>query len=314
MWHLRAEADRRYKAHWFRGKTYDFNSLLELRKPGFADENTDAEKVKRYDACQRAIAELARRFRSAKADVAIIFGNDQEEVFLEEFNGAFTIFNGREIPNMPMTEEQKADLPIGIAIAEEGHAPPEAAVYRGASDVAETIIGTMLDLDFDVAVSSRVPNLKGAPTGVPHAFGYIYRRLMEDAPPPSVPIFINVGVPPNRPHLSRIMKFSHALKCALEKLPADMRVVVVASGGLTHLTIDEELDRSVIDALQKGDEQAMMAIPEAYLEGNSAEIKSWFGVAAVMNDYGKRFELLDYVPCYRSVAGTGHAMAFAHWQ
>jgi hypothetical protein len=33
-----------------------------------------------------------------------------------------------------------------------------------------------------------------------------------------------------------------------------------------------------------------------------------------MNDYGKKMELIDYVPCYRSIAGTGNAMGFAQWQ
>ena len=34
----RAKADRENKRHWFRGKTYDYDSLLALRAPGFASE------------------------------------------------------------------------------------------------------------------------------------------------------------------------------------------------------------------------------------------------------------------------------------
>jgi len=33
----------------------------------------------------------------------------------------------------------------------------------------------------------------------------------------------------------------------------------------------------------------------------------------VMAEAGLRMRLLDYVPCYRSMAGTGSAMGFAHW-
>ncbi len=40
MWYQRAEADRMNKSHWFRGKTYDFDGLVEARKPGFADQST----------------------------------------------------------------------------------------------------------------------------------------------------------------------------------------------------------------------------------------------------------------------------------
>jgi hypothetical protein len=32
-----------------------------------------------------------------------------------------------------------------------------------------------------------------------------------------------------------------------------------------------------------------------------------------MSAAGLRFHLIDYVPCYRSEAGTGNAMAFGYW-
>ena len=33
-----------------------------------------------------------------------------------------------------------------------------------------------------------------------------------------------------------------------------------------------------------------------------------------MTDCGLDMTLLDYVPCYRSEAGTGNAMGFAYWE
>lgn len=313
MWYQRAEADRMNKEHWFRGKMYDFEQLVEARKPGFAEQSSDAEKKKHYDACQGALDELARRFRATKPDVVIIFGNDQEEIFHEDLTGAFTVFNGEEIPNIPLTEEQKKKLPPGVEVALVGHTPPNGALYRGAPEVAATIIDTLLDQEFDVSVSERVRTDGDRAAGIPHAFGFMYRRLMEDAPPPSVPIFTNVGVPPNRPRLGRILKFGHAMKTALDKLPADLKVVLIASGGLTHFTIDEELDHQILDAMQRGDERQMLAFPESYFEGNTCEIKSWYVLAALMNDFGMKMHLIDYVPCYRSIAGTGNAMGFAYW-
>jgi hypothetical protein len=32
-----------------------------------------------------------------------------------------------------------------------------------------------------------------------------------------------------------------------------------------------------------------------------------------MAELGFDFNLVDYVPCYRSIAGTGNAMGFVHW-
>jgi len=37
-------------------------------------------------------------------------------------------------------------------------------------------------------------------------------------------------------------------------------------------------------------------------------------VIAAMNTAGLKYHQIDYVPCYRSEAGTGNAMCFAYWQ
>ena len=54
QWDLRAKADRENKGHWFRGKTYDFESLLKAREPGFANEITVDVRRERFARCRRA--------------------------------------------------------------------------------------------------------------------------------------------------------------------------------------------------------------------------------------------------------------------
>jgi len=36
-------------------------------------------------------------------------------------------------------------------------------------------------------------------------------------------------------------------------------------------------------------------------------------VIAAMHAAGLKYHQVDYVPCYRSEAGTGNAMAFVYW-
>ena len=313
-WYLRAQADLTNKEHWYRGKMYDFEQLVEARKPGFAAESTDEKKKEHYDACQRALDNLAERFAETKPDVVLIFGNDQEEVFHEECTGAFTVYRGEDIPNREGDPKNIAPWAPGGEVAMRGHIPPGGAVDKGGPDVAATLIDTLLDEEFDVTVAEKIRDDCLRATGIPRAFGFLYRRIMRDNPPPSVPIFVNVGVPPNRPRLGRIIKFGHAVKAALDKLPEKTRVVCFASGGLTHFTIDEELDHEILDAMKAGDEKKMLGFPEAYFEGNTCEIKSWYALTGLMNEYGKKMNMVDYVPCYRSIAGTGNAMGFAYWQ
>jgi hypothetical protein len=87
----------------------------------------------------------------------------------------------------------------------------------------------------------------------------------------------------------------------------------MASGGLTHFVIDEELDQAILAAIAKGDEETLTRIPENIFKVGTAEIKNWYPVIAAMNASGKQYHQVDYVPCYRSEAGTGNAMAFVYW-
>ncbi|BET13812.1 protocatechuate 3,4-dioxygenase [Pandoraea sputorum] len=316
MWHLRAGADRKNQQHWFRGEAMAFDALLAARadeSSRFAEAIAPEAMQERFDACQRALDTLAERFNEARADVVILLGNDQREVFKEDLTPSITVYAGERIENIPLTEAQVARLPPGVAIAEEGHCPPEGATYPGAPDVADALVRSLCDGHFDVARSVRLPGGEDRQHGIPHAFGFLYRRIMRDTPPPSVPIFLNVGVAPNQPRAARCLAFGHALRAAIEQLPDDLRVAVLASGGMTHFVIDEALDRHVLNAFAEHDEAALADIPEPYFNGNTAEIKSWYPLAAAMHDIDWRMTLVDYVPCYRTEAGTGNAMAFAYW-
>jgi OH-DDVA oxygenase len=196
----------------------------------------------------------------------------------------------------------------GISIAEAGHCPPEGATYDGAPELAEHIIRSLVGDEFDVAQASSLGG-----RGIPHAYGFVYRRLFSDAPPASVPLILNVGYPFNRPTVRRCLALGRALERALSAWNGADRVALVASGGLTHFVIDEELDRTVLGAIASGDEEALSRIPEDRFQSGTAEIKNWLPVAAAMNARGRRFRLVDYVPCYRSEAGTGNAMGFGYW-
>jgi hypothetical protein len=314
MWHLRAEADHRNPKHYFRGEVYDYQKLLAARQPGFADKITPREKQKRYDACQRALDAMALKFREVKPDAVVIVGNDQRELFGDDNTPAFLVFEGSKIENIPETEEAKAKMPPGIAIAESGHCPPGGAVYPGATGLAVHLVNALIEQEFDVSESARLPKANGHEHGIPHAFGFLYRRIMVDNPPPSVPVFLNAGIPNNRPRIHRCLKFGPALMKALESWKEDAKVAVFCSGGLTHFVIDEELDQRILKAMQAGDEKALAEIPESYLLGNTCEVRNWMPVSVGMNALGKKMTLVDYVPCYRTEAGTGNAMGFVYWQ
>ncbi len=314
QWHLREQADRENKRHWFRGRSFDFEALAAHRAPGFADQATPEEKRRRHAACQRALETLGAKFREAKPDIAIIVGNDQREVFKEDLTPALLVYTGEQIEAIPLSDERRAILPPGIAVSVDGYCPPGGAVYPVAADAAKAILASLVEQGFDVACSARLPGTADRDHGVPHAFGFVYRRIMADHPPPTIPVFVNASEPSNRPTAARCLQFGRALARAVGVVPGDARVAVIASGGLTHFVIDEAFDRQMLRAMQERDEMALAAIDERWLNGNTGEMRNWFPVVAAANAAGLRMTLVDYVPCYRSVAGTGNAMGFAYWQ
>ncbi len=314
-WGQRVGFDKMHKAHFFRGKTYTFEELVELRKANrFENEITEEKWKSRHAACQAAIAALAKKFDEVKPDVAVIIGNDQREMFIEENFPALAVFWGETIHNGPRSAEQVAKLPPGVAVAERGHAPPAETDYPGHPAFGRHIIEHLMRQGFDPASMKSVPRGSGYVNGIPHAYGFVYRRIMSDRPVPSVPVCQNTFYPPNQPSAARCYAMGLALKEAIESWDSDARVAVIGSGGLSHFVIDEELDRTVLDALQKGDEKPMLAVPDVRYQDGSSEIKNWIPLAGIMVECGFDMTLLDYVPCYRSMAGTGNAMAFAYWQ
>ncbi len=127
-------------------------------------------------------------------------------------------------------------------------------------------------------------------------------------------MILNVHFPHNQPKLRRCLELGRAIARAVESFEGYQRVALMASGGLTHFVVDEALDQKVLAAMASGDEEALAALPENVFKVGTAEIKNWYPVIAAVNPAGLKYHQVDYVPCYRSEAGTGNAMAFAYWE
>ncbi len=309
QWDLRAQADRENKKHWYRGKTYDYESLLKERAPGFAAEVTVESRTARQEQCHRAMQVLTKKFKDTAPEAVVIVGNDQREFFDESLTPSITVYRGAHIKNL---QDLPEDSPPVINMAEPGNSTRDGASYPGATALADHILDALADENFDLAQSDRTPT--AAPRGgIPHAYGFLYHSILGDTPPPSVPIILNVHFPHNVPKNRRCLDLGGALHRAIKSFKGFDRVAVMASGGLTQFVIDEELDQKILAAMKDRDEEALAAIPENLFKVGTAEIKNWYPVIAAMHDAGLRYQLVDYVPCYRSEAGTGNGMAFVYW-
>jgi 3-O-methylgallate 3,4-dioxygenase len=307
-WGSRVPDDRR-STHHFEGRQWKFDELVEYRRAeNLAAQITSQKWSERHAACQQAIERMSQILAEARPDVVVIVGNDQMEIFDDACIPAFSVMHGETIVNNMISEQKLAALPPGVAHAMPGYMPP-AATYAGVPALARHIIESTIAERFDVAALKRLSE-----TETPHAFGFVFRQLMKDRVVPTVPVLVNTFYPPNQPTVGRCHEFGRALARAIASWDSDARVAIIASGGLTHFVIDERVDRLILDAMKAHDFAPVEALGEAIFQAGTSEIKNWIPVAGAMDELGFDMEVVDYIPCYRTEAGTGNAMGFVHWQ
>jgi 3-O-methylgallate 3,4-dioxygenase len=311
QWDQRVNFDKKFARHAFKDGTYNFDQLVKLRAANnFEREITREKWQSRYEECQSAISRLADVWARVKPDAAVIIGNDQMELFTDAAIPAFSVYWGETIENRIGAEEEAGNKAPGVAVAQSGRIPPEGATYQGMPALGRHIIEDLMDGGFDVASLKRFRPGRGA---IPHAYGFVYRKIMRDQVVPSVPVVINTFYPPNTPKVRRCWEFGRTILKSVQAWPENIRVALIGSGGLTHFVIDEEVDRAVLDAIRSGSVDPLEALGEPIYREGTSEVKNWIALMGAMADLKWKPELEAYVPCYRSLAGTGNAMGFVHW-
>lgn len=306
LWRLHAERDFQNDELTFRGQTYTYRELGQLRaSEGLEKELGPDLWQKRYDACQRGVAAVAEALARAAPDILVVVGDDQRELFLEDNTPTLAVFWGDRARCVPRPAERVPPWIEPAAWAWWGSAPEE---YRCHPELGKHLVESMMAQGFDVAQFTRQP--EGRSLG--HAFSFVERRILQNPGIPIVPVMINTYYPPNQPTPGRCYAFGQALRRAIESWEGEQRVAILASGGLSHFVIDEELDRRVLAALARRDAETLSDIPVAYLNSGTSETRNWIAVGGAAEHL--TMELLDYVPAYRTGAGTGCGMAFACWQ
>lgn len=238
-------------------------------------------------------AELGRKLRATKPDLIVGIANDH-------------------MLNMPI--ENPPDFCVGVADAWSGPAEffrdwlklPEYHV-RGHAAAGRAIYEACRDAG--VRVTSAQELLFDDNWSVP------LTCLTPDYGVPLVPIQMNCINPPV-PTPARSYEAGAAIGRAIrEKLPKDMRVALIGTGGLSHepggkryFTVDETFDRWFLDLLATGDQdrilrEASFEKMEAAGGGGTAELLAWVCVMAAADD--KKAKPVFYVPSVEMRCGIG---------
>ena len=275
------------------------------------DVETNSAKAARIAA---AFATLKGRLAAARADVIVIFGDDQLECFDFRNYPAFAIYAG---------EKFQGTLAGGGTASVPGHPALAGALLTG-----------LLRRGFDPAFSLEMPKPE---RGIGHAFLRPAESLT-DFTTPIVPIFLNCYYAP-QPTATRCYELGAAVREIVDGHPGDLRVAVVGSGGLWHTPrakdayLDEAFDQAILAAVAVGDAAGMARCFDEYVvppddasqligapgpgttglpdspgpRGGTRETCNWIAAAAVVE--GRPATVVDYVPLYASPIGA----AFAYW-
>jgi 3-O-methylgallate 3,4-dioxygenase len=296
----------------------------------YAGPEPFAEQSARF---KKALDTLAGTLQAAEPDITLIISDDQDEWFYEHNMPRFAVYWGDSVPLIPRSIIPGASELSKLIARGYGDVPMDVPV---ASRFGRHLVEYLCDHDFDVAhlthvqqpysgrVARRYPTPDGElnsvretrphEQGLPHGFAFIVKRLFNNQPRPILPVFQNTCYPPNQPSPRRSYALGQAIGAAIAAWPEPARVAVVASGGLSHFVVDEELDRRLLGALEQKDARTLQSLPRERLFSATSESLNWVAVGGAMANTPLRMELVEYAPVYRTPALTGGGWAFARWQ
>jgi aromatic ring-opening dioxygenase catalytic subunit (LigB family) len=243
---------------------------------------------------EEGFGQVGKRMMASRPDVLVIVSPDHwVNFFLNNFP-AFCVGVGAE-----------HDGPPEPFLKKHFHHP----TLAGHPALGNHIMNTAIERDFDPSLSHRLT--------LDHGFCLPLWRMAIDPIPPIVPIVVNEVDDP-MPTMRRCLAFGALLKEAIASYPENLRVAVLATGGLSHFIgepgmgqIDEKFDRTCISLFERGDPAALASTLENEVRhtGNGGhEVRNWVVAHATAGNKG--FELIGYAPLEEVYVGC----AFAEWR
>ena len=288
-WPLFEAIDRRRSLLHKDGRPATYDELVAIAPPSLQAELAPEKLGKRHAGAMAALGRLHDGLIGAKLDALVVIGDDHKELYHDDNMPSILVYRGETIANVPNRTRTPAHIGAGPpdwmkrAVARY-YEESETRHYPVQAGLANHLIASLIDREFDVAAANALPEGEGEG----HAFAFVHRRLMNGVTIPVVPVVLNTYYPPNQPSPRRCYRLGQAIRAAIEGYPESLRVGVVASGGLSHFTVDEALDGELIRALREKDAPALEAcrasssIPETprSATGSAPPVRSSISISA----------------------------------
>jgi Catalytic LigB subunit of aromatic ring-opening dioxygenase len=290
-----------------------------------------AENAVKEARIKAAFGKLRERLDAAKPDVLLIFGDDQLEQFNFKNFPALSLFTGSSYAGYKIS--RWVGLPVGPKRPEREKTPDNWVTVQSHPEFSHALMRELIVDGFDLAFTNDLPD---PDEGMGHAFMRPSYYLDPEYKIPSVPFFVNCYYGP-QPTAKRCYQLGRAVRAAIERIPLDLNVAVIGSGGLWHLPnypnswLDETFDANILAGIKAGDARKTAEYFDSVVPpydpankasvnlasggtgmvlgygGGTGETRNWIVASAVAD--GKPGTVVDYIPVYASPIGAG----FAYW-
>jgi hypothetical protein len=250
----------------------------------------------RYAHIRTAHQTIRERLARASADAVLLVGDDQTENFSADNLPQLLVYTGPDY------------------VADDWDRKKTARVSSH-PEIARLLVEGCLDEGFDVGYSVAFKDGKL----VSHAHVEPILYLVRESGTPVVPVFVNAVHPP-APSAARCYAFGQALRRVADRRLAGRRIILCASGGLSHFSpshpwehhvgsryvgdISVEFDRRIVEWMRAGEGHRLAALsaPEL-IEHGEAELRQWIVLLGAVG--AQKPEFLVYEPLFRSIMGMG---------
>jgi hypothetical protein len=276
------------------------NVALKTGRPATDTSEAQAETLednrKRYALIRDAHEKIRQKLIEAQADALILIGDDQAENFTADNMPQLLVYTGGDYVTDDWDRKHSAKT-------------------ANHPEIAQKLVEGCLEEGFDVGWSTAFRDGKL----VSHAHAEPILYLVRESGIPVVPVFVNAVHPP-APSAARCYAFGQAMRRVIERDAGGRRVVLCASGGLSHFSpshpwahhvgpryvgdISVAFDRSIVDWMRAGEGHRLAEFSARELiEHGEAELRQWIVMLGAIGN--ARPEFLVYEPIYRSIMGMG---------
>jgi 2,3-dihydroxyphenylpropionate 1,2-dioxygenase len=165
----------------------------------------DVVHVERAEAFRDGLKAARDRIAEARPDVVVVVGSNHFRGFWLDLIPSFT-------------------MGVGEVIAAGDGGTPKGPQHTD-PEFAQALATELVDAGTEVAISARLT--------IDHGQAHAIQYLLDGIDVPVVPLVVNVFAPP-LPTMRRVAELGANIASAVERIGGDKRVVVVASGGLSH--------------------------------------------------------------------------------